>query len=555
MIKTLTIENLAIIEKNIIDFDGGFNIITGETGAGKSLIVDAIGLLSGNRADYSLIRRGSKKCSVSIELSPIPLGLKNLAPDILDNGDELILTRELRDSSISRCFANGSPISLKELKLISTKLFDLHTQHTHRSLLSESNYIELLDAAGKYNHILDRYKQIYKKLKEKLKELEETKVSYQDALKANEYNKFVLNDIEKVDPKEGEDSKIKSELDMLENSEFISRYTNGLQDLSYDGEYSLFNNARAIIDLLKKLSSYDQNALTYIKEIESILITAKEVSIYANDFGAQAEYNPSRIEQLRIRSQALAKLYKRYGNHQELIAFREKLKNEISEVEGFDDRIDLLEMDINDLVKKLSPIATELSGLRKDNSIIFADSVTKGIREMEMLSGDFKINISHPDYGTLKRDDFTPKGIDRVEFLFSANAGEQLKPLNQTASGGEMSRLMVAMKSLTDSDNERTLIFDEIDTGISGEAAIKVGRKIKNISERQQIIAISHLPQIAAKADMHLYIKKFEQNGSTYSKSISLGRDEKSKEIARLFAGENITDSALKSAEELIRKN
>jgi DNA repair protein RecN (Recombination protein N) len=412
-----------------------------------------------------------------------------------------------------------------------------------------------LDAAGKYNHILDRYKQIYKKLKEKLKELEETKVSYQDALKANEYNKFVLNDIEKVDPKEGEDSKIKSELDMLENSEFISRYTNGLQDLSYDGEYSLFNNARAIIDLLKKLSSYDQNALTYIKEIESILITAKEVSIYANDFGAQAEYNPSRIEQLRIRSQALAKLYKRYGNHQELIAFREKLKNEISEVEGFDDRIDLLEMDINDLVKKLSPIATELSGLRKDNSIIFADSVTKGIREMEMLSGDFKINISHPDYGTLKRDDFTPKGIDRVEFLFSANAGEQLKPLNQTASGGEMSRLMVAMKSLTDSDNERTLIFDEIDTGISGEAAIKVGRKIKNISERQQIIAISHLPQIAAKADMHLYIKKFEQNGSTYSKSISLGRDEKSKEIARLFAGENITDSALKSAEELIRKN
>jgi len=557
MIKKLTIGNLAIIEDTMVSFDSGFNVITGETGAGKSLLMEAFSLITGNRAEYSLIRATSKRCTVTLEYNINDNEhIKVLAAELLgEQPEELILTRELRSTGVSRCFLNGSPVSLKEMKNIGQLLFDLHTQHSHHLLLSDNEHINLLDQAGDYKDELNCYKERYDQLQLKISELNKTKKDLHEAKKLSDYNNFVLSEIDKVDPLPDEEQSIKKELELLENSELIVSNGSALFSLLYEGEESVYQKGKQALVLLKKLGDYDDQVQEYYEELHPLLITTKEIAAHVDGFISDLEYNPIRIEQLRSRSTALNKLYRKYGDHDTLIALRNKLRQELDNAQKYEDVIDRINLEISDLINDITPLAQSLSNKRTLFADYFSQSVTNCIKEMEMLSGQLNVEVTTNNIKELNLDAFTENGIDKIEFLFSANLGESLKPLSKTASGGEMSRIMIAIKSISKSEkNPRPLILDEIDTGISGEAAIKVGQVIKEISKQQQIIAISHLPQIAAKASKHIFVEKTERQGNTTSNSISLEGEAKSREIARLFSGNTVTESALQSARELIEK-
>lgn len=555
MIKQLILDKLAIIDYSDTEFVAGFNALTGETGAGKSLMVTALLLLSGVRADYSLIRRGEKICTITgVFESPDNEDVKSILLEITDSTDasEIVITRELRESGVSRIFLNGFPISIKQLKSLSTHLLDIHSQHSHQKLFNLSHHIRLFDEAANYQDLLLSYRKVYKGLREKLRDLEKLKQELADAQKLFDYNKFVLQELDNVNPKENEEEELKKELDLLENSEIITNNSKALAELLYESEDSVYEKVKIALSFLKKLSDYNSDAQAYIKELEPILISTKEISEYGNSFLSGVEYNPFRIEEIRNRLQTLNKLYRKYGDFIELQEYRKSLAEQVEKVNTAEESMDLLQMDIADLVKKLSPIAKEISDARKSFAIDFSKNITDSIREMEILSGNFSVRIETRSIKDLYADAFDENGIDELEFLFTANAGEELKPMRETASGGEMSRIMVALKALSNSSTDASLVLDEIDTGISGEAGVKVGKKIQKIAQKQQIIAISHLPQIAAKSHRHIFVYKEEKDGKTFSQTKTLREDDKQLEIARLFSGASPSEAALQSAKELM---
>jgi DNA repair protein RecN (Recombination protein N) len=563
MLQTLYIKDYALIEKVTVEFGRGLNIITGETGAGKSILIDAMSLLLGERASSDVVRKGADKSVVE--------GIFNVAgnkkvksileENEIDLTDELIVRREISLKGSNRCFLNDSPVTLNIFKDIGNFLVDLHGQHEHQSLLRTETHIEFLDEYGMNDNLLTDYQTAYKTLSKLLRELKELEEKENLLKEKKEIYSFQLSEIDAVSPVENEDEQIKDELIILENSEKILELTNSVCDNLYDSEESVYDKLSHVKTDINELAKIDKSFSQSAIEIEGALSALKEVSATVSDYKSKVYLDPERLETLRERLTEIKRLNKKYGGSiSAVIEHRSKIAEEVHLADNFDIEISKLNDSITAQRKKCGEAALALSNKRKESAKKVSKEVKETLTTLGIQSPSFEVRITQSEangnnyiIADNKKYSSDSNGIDEVEFFISTNLGEDVKPLAKVASGGEISRIMLALKtSLAKNDKLPLLIFDEIDVGVSGRIAQKVGQALKALSGFHQIIAITHQPQIAGLANHHFAVEKNQLDGRVVSSLRELKENERLHEVAKLLSGEKITDASLNSAKELM---
>jgi len=564
MLKSLQIKNYALIENLFVEFGSGLNIITGETGAGKSIIIGAMGLLLGGRASSDVVRKGSQKSIIEgiFDVKGNAKVRRLLSMNDLDDLDELILRREISIKGNNRIFVNDTPVNLSLLKEIGFLLVDLHGQHEHQSLLRQETHIEMLDEFGDYSTKLKEYRKGYQQLNNKLNEQKDLLQKESLLKEKKELYKYQLKEIDSVSPEEDEDEQINSELNILENAERILELGNSLYSELYESEGSIAERLANIITRMNELVRIDNNFSEKIDELENALALVQDVSDNLVKYIDRVELDPQRLEELRERLGAINLLKKKYGGSiKSVLEYREKIGQEFDSAVNFDERIESLEKEIAELRVKIGAIASEISEERKKTAASLQMEIEKSMKFLGIKDGKFEVRFirkasdGFDNYIIVDNEKVKafPNGADVVEFFISTNLGEDPKPLVKIASGGEVSRIMLALKtSLAKNDKLPLLIFDEIDTGVSGKIASKVGSMMKDLAEFHQIIAITHLPQIAALSEHHFSVYKITSDGRVVSGIKKLNETEKIHEVAKLISGEEVTENALLSAKELI---
>ncbi|MFP4368668.1 MAG: DNA repair protein RecN [Candidatus Kapaibacterium sp.] len=566
MLKKLQIKNFAIIREQDIEFTPGLNIITGETGSGKSILIDALIIALGGRASADFVRKGENKsvieCLFSMEGShPVH---RILEENELDSfADELIIRREISSRGISRAFVNDSPVQVSTLKELGGYLIDFHGQHDHQSLLRPESHIDILDSAFNSSELKKIIYDIFRQINSAIKELKNLKGKEILLREKAEFNRLKLKEIEEADPKAGEYDDLEHELSKLSNAEFLHSLTNELFNNLHYSDLSVNNRLSEAAGSLRTLYEIDSDFEVYIKELDSAIVSIKEVARFCKEYSDGIIFDPHRIEEIRVRLQKLKSLTKKYGSIDSAIELSESLKNDLSLMENFETQIKLIKDRIDNLSHSAGRIAFELSNARKAASIKLKETIQATLKQLGIENAVFETEFGNEKTDGISYDhpaaliDGKPyklsgKGIDKIEFLISTNAGETPKPLTNVASGGEISRIMLALKSLiAERDNMPVMVFDEIDTGISGRIAQKAGQAMKKLAQKHQILAITHLPQIAALGDHNISVFKVEEEGKTYARSTVLRNAEKLNEIAKLIGGEDISEAVLKSAREL----
>lgn len=564
MLTLLSVKDYALIENIEISFGNNLNIITGETGAGKSILLSAMSLLLGERASPESVRKGAKKSVVEgfFKVDGNKSIKKILAENEIEYSPELIIRREISALGSSRAFVNDTPATLNVLKDIGNILVDLHGQHDHQSLLRTETHIEFLDDYGSYKNEIILFRHGRSELIQKTNEYEKLKMKEREIKEKYDLYKFQLDEINSINPQENEESEIQDELKILENSEKLMELSSVVYEALYDSEDAAYEKLVASLKHLDSLSSIDNSLREKSKQINEAIALIDDVSSFIRSYKDKIESDPEKLEILRERLGAFNLLKKKYGGTiEKVIELKTKLQSELDLTDNYDDQLTKIKNEIDELRNKLGKTALSLSAERK----VAAKQIEKGVlaelKELGIENGTFKISFEHlePDgennfvmIGN-KKIGFDTNGIDKVEFYISTNIGEDAKPLVKVASGGEISRIMLALKSvLAKNENLPLLIFDEIDTGVSGRIAQKVGKALKNLAEQHQIITITHLPQIAAQADHHFSVEKIETNGRVSSSIRKLTQNQSINEIAKLISGDEITDSALKKAKEFI---
>lgn len=572
MLKLLTITDFALIKNISIEFGSGLNILLGETGAGKSIIADALLLALGERASTDDIRSGSSKAIIEadFELDAKHPSFEYLKLNDIDFFDNTIKTRrEVSLKGHSRCFINDSLVQVALLKGLGDLLVDFHGQHDHQILLKQENHIQFIDLFANNKDLSEKYKsefaehsallKRYRELCQREKELKFQQESYQ----------FELNEINKINPELDEDIKIESELKILENSELLLQLSSELAGILNNSDNSVLNNLQQALKAIDKLSGIDPSFSSYSQELNSVKISLQEISTFAADYKDTIELNPDYIETLRERLFLIKGLKKKYGSLDTVFERIDYLKSNLALAENFDEEIRLMQNQIIDNQKLLGNIAASLSDNRKKSALKFEKQIIHVLKDLNLPNIQFKVQFSYEEFIGTNNFEITTciinnqeikcfeNGIDIVEFFISTNLGEEPKALANIASGGEISRIMLGIKSIiADSDNMPVLIFDEIDTGISGKVARMVGNAMKNLALTHQIIAITHLVQIAALGDRIISVRKTEQDFVT---SINVEPIEdngrKMSELAKLISGETVTDAALQTVNELLNRN
>ncbi|NOX18438.1 MAG: DNA repair protein RecN [Chlorobi bacterium] len=568
MLQTLFIKDYAIIDELTIEFGAGLNVITGETGAGKSILVDSLGLILGERSSTEAIRRGAKKTIVEavFEIDSFKKIKNILDEEEIETNAELIIRREVNLKGNSRAFANDSPITINKLKEIGAALVDLHGQHEHQSLLYKENHIQLLDEFCGFEKELEEFAEKIKTLESKRSELKKLLRSEKESADKIELYKFQAEEIDAVSPTKGEDEKLENRLKKLENAEYLATITAELYERLYEGEGSTFDSLQSVQTILEKLLSVDGEFKNAAEEFENILTQLGDVSDFLRRYCDSIEIDSEELESARERLSSINLLKKKYGGSVDaLISYREKIEKEIESEENLEENINALKEEIKRLGKELGALAANLSKKRKAAAKEVEREVVENLKELGVGHAKFEIRIepleAAPDEGGTiphggKAYKYTPRGFDAVEFFISTNVGETVKPLAKTASGGEISRVMLALKSvMAKRDKLPLLIFDEIDVGISGQIARKVGRALKNLSAMHQIIAITHLPQIASFGNHHYSVLKIEKEGRTVTAVKKLDDDGRIGEVAKLMSGDKLTETTLNNARELLNLN
>lgn len=571
MIKTLSVKNYAIIEELHAGFESGLNIITGETGAGKSILIDAMGLILGERASTEVVRKGAEKAIVEgVFHVAANRKVKNLLEGQgLDSEDEMILRREVSAKGQSRCFVNDTPATLNFLKDLGDLLVDLHGQHEHQSLLRKETHIDLVDDFGGLDGLVNEYRASYRILSGLFDEREELQEREQQLREKRDLYEFQLKEIDAVSPQAGEEESLESELRILENAEKLSEATSTLHQLLYDGERAVYGQLVLARNRLEDLSGIDKSFEEIKNECASAAAIVSEVTKFVQSYNSKIEFNPERLEQIRERLGNLSLLKKKYGGSIDaILQRREKVSKEFALAENFEGEIRNLDERISDERAVCSAAAQRLSAKRRElvqkiNTSVVSELARLGIAnaqfdvriENKVLGGGATANGASRAYVKLGREyyDSNARGIDEVEFQISTNLGEELKPLAKVASGGEVSRVMLALKSiLAKSERLPLLIFDEIDVGVSGRIAQAVGKSLKDLSEFHQVVAITHLPQIAGLADVHFVVEKAEDEKRTSTKLRKLEDEERVEEVAKLMSGTEITEAGREGARELM---
>ncbi len=569
MIKTLYIKDFALIENCEIDFTNGLNVVIGETGSGKSMLIDALSIVFGGRASTSIIRKDAQKCIIEIQAEFYNEKIAEILSenDIENNNNFLIIRREISLKSGTRNFINDSPISLNLIKQIADLYIDFHGQHEHQSLLNSSYHQDIFDKAAGLGEILLKYNEKFELLKSTINEYKNLIKKEKSLKEKNELIKFKLNEIHSVNPIENEDEILENELKILENSEKLSNLTLNIFDTLYNDDNSVLNILSQSLISLNQLSEIDSSFEEYKNELQGALVSVKEVANFSNKYNSNIDFNPEKIESIRQRLFQLNSLMKKYGKINDILSLKKELEEDTDLFNNYDAEKEKFEKEINIQKENLLKISFEIESERINFSKIFSQNIIESLSNLGIQNSIFNVHIDRIysddnsiDSLSILEDNhqitFTNTGINNIEFFISTNLGEQEKPLAQVASGGEVSRIMLSIKNiLADKDNIATLVFDEIDTGVSGRIAQMVGNTMKNLSNYHQIIAISHLPQISAVSQNCILVEKIEKDDKTYSIAKILSNDEKIIEIAKLLSGDNLSDANIKSAYELINNS
>jgi DNA repair protein RecN (Recombination protein N) len=565
MLKSLHIQDYALIEKINVEFKSGLNIITGETGAGKSILIDAMSLLLGERASSEVIRKGAEKSIVEgiFEVEKNKKVKTFLTENDLEAQPELIIRREISSKGSNRCFVNDSPVTLNVIKDLGDLLVDLHGQHEHQSLLRKETHINYLDEFSNNDDLLRSYKWLYSSLTKLQSELKELKDKDSVHKERRDVLEFQVKEIDAVSPQTDEEEKLEVELKLLENTEKVLAITNSIYAGLYESETSVQDMLSKIKDELIELAEIDPTFNESKAECETALALTRDIAESIRKYKAQVEAEPEQVETIRERLGAISLLKKKYGGSiKSVLEIRKKAVAELQAAENYSDAVREIEQKINAVKKNASSAAEKISKERLTVSKKIKKEIEHTLAELGIQNSKFEVRITQNEAlgvneNTLsingKNYKFDSNGIDDVEFYISTNIGEDVKPLAKVASGGEVSRVMLTLKSvLAKSDKLPLLIFDEIDAGISGNIAQKVGQTLKSLSSYHQIIAITHLPQIAAFSNQHYAVEKQTLENRVISSIKQLNDNEKVMEVAKLLSGEKITDSSIKSAKELI---
>ena len=549
MLKKLTIQNYAIINEIEIHFSDKLNIITGETGAGKSILMGALSLILGDRADTSVLLNREKKCFVegSFAVSGKKEVRNFLKENDLDSEEELVIRREIAVNGKSRAFVNDTPVNLEQLRTLSTCLVDLHRQFDTLELGESDFQREVLDALAGHADLLLQYQTVYKQWKHSQHELEELQQQKNQFTKEYDYNKFLFDELEEAGLKENELEEADQELKLLSNSEGIkAALSKAVYELS-EGELPLVQQLKSVINQLQTYSGYHANLPVLMQRLQSAYVELQDINGEIEHINDLIQFDPKRIEQLNDRIAEGYKLQKKHGVHStaKLLLIKNKLDEKLQAVLNIDEAIASKEKVVNQLIHDAEELATRLSANRNKQTKPLQDKVNKLLHQVGMPNARLQVQsqaVSLNYYGK-----------DSVGFLFDANKSNRFEPIRKVASGGELSRLMLCIKSLVaQSLDLPTLIFDEIDSGISGEAAKQVGIIMKELAAKRQVISITHQPQIAGKADAHFFVYK-EIKGEAIKTNIKqLSKEERITTIAQMLSGEKPTAAALENAKEMV---
>ncbi|MBV5190491.1 DNA repair protein RecN [Staphylococcus chromogenes] len=555
MLQSLSIKQFAIIDELEIQFGEGLTVLSGETGAGKSIIIDAIGQLIGMRASSDFVRHGEKKAIIEgifdiDHAKEAHIVLEQIGIDLSE--DFLIVKREIFNSGKSMCRINNTTVTLQDLRKVMQQLLDIHGQHETQSLLKQKYHIELLDryAEGRYQQALDNYENTYSQHKEKVKELEELESADQALLQRLDLMKFQHDELKEAHLQEGEIEQLEIDIKRIQNSENLSHALNAA--------YATLTDEHAITDRLYELNSQLQIIdqilpETYQKlkeDVDQFYYTLEDAKHQIYDEINQTDFDEQYLNELESRMNLLNNLKRKYGKDiPELIKYTDKIEDEINKIENYEESTSQLRSEISELKQQLQKDGEVLSKERRIVARTLRDHIVEEIQNLQMK--DANLEIAFTRYDAPQQD-----GLEQVEFLISPNKGEPLKSLNKIASGGELSRIMLALKSIfVNARGQTAILFDEVDSGVSGQAAQKMAEKMKQIASVIQVICISHLPQVASMSDHHLYISKHEKDDRTTTQVQELSGEERVQEVARMISGATVTKLTLQNAKEMIEQN
>jgi DNA repair protein RecN (Recombination protein N) len=563
MLKSLHIKDYALLEEVNVDFESGLNIITGETGAGKTILIDALSLLLGERAATEVIRKGAEKSFVEgiFNVTDNKKVQSLLELNEIDFLPELIIRREISLKGSNRCFVNDTPVQLSLIKELGDLLVDLHGQHEHQSLLRTETHIEYLDNCGDTEDLLRTYRWLYKSLNKLVGELKEFKEKEFSLKEKKDLFVFQIKEIDSVSPEEDEELKLSNQLTILENSEKLQQLTAEIYQGLYESERSVYDSLVKMKNALNELLRIDKTFNEINKEYESAVTIINEIANTIRSYSNKIDFDPGRLEEIRNRLGSINLLKKKYGGSiKSVLEHRKRIGEELDLVENYSEKIKELDIKIKTLRENCGSTAEKLSLKRKETAKKVEKNIVDLLKDVGIPNSKFEIKIlqlpsEEADYILVKGKQFkfNSSGYDDIQFYISTNLGEDVKPLIKVSSGGEISRIMLTLKSiLAKRDKLPLLIFDEIDTGVSGYIAQKVGQTLKALASHHQVIAITHLPQISGLADHHYAVEKIETNKRVISKIKKLNNDERVKEVAKLMSGENITEASIKGAKELL---
>lgn len=551
MLTLLTIKNFALIDSLEINFSKGFSIITGETGAGKSILLGALGLLQGKRADLGSLKNKDEKCIIEGHFNIKEYSLKEVFDSIgIDYEDLTIIRREILPSGKSRAFVNDSPVNLSDLQVLSSHLIDIHSQHQTGELSEESYQMDIIDAVANNHNLLDKYKNSlkeYKRLQSLLKSYVQQK---SDLIKEQDYNNFLLEELEQANLGNLNQEELESEYEKLNNVEFVRENFSHSLEIFNAEQVGVISGLKEIRTLLQKTAGISRDYQELYDRLASAEIEMVDI---ANELESIAENVVMDPEQLNYINERLQLLYSLQKKHQvntvaELLSIEKELSDKAFLATDLDDKIVKAELKVNELDAVLRGIAEKLSKARTKVTPSLVKQLVDILTLVGMPNASFKFEFT-------KSDSFLANGRDQIQLLFSANKGMDYGLLRKVASGGEMSRIMLAIKAiLARYSSLPTIIFDEIDTGVSGEVADKMGEIMRDMSSQMQVFSITHLPQIAAKGANHYKVYKTSDNKTTTSQIIKLDGEDRVKEIAQMLSGKDISSSALMHARELLQK-
>ena len=547
MLSLLHIENIAVIERADISFDQGFNVLTGETGAGKSNDIDAISAILGERAYRDMIRTGANKASVRAVFTDVPR-LGWFEENGVEYDPETIIQREIHLDGKNVCRVNGTLVTVSILRKFGIQLINIHGQHDSASLFDENNHLQFLDAFGNNEQLRNDYAEKYETVAKLRREIDRMTMDEGEKLRRMETLRYQIEEISKAELEAGEDDALEARRKLLQNAEKLSWGMDEAVECLYggddtDGAASLLAQAERA---LAKIGRFDDSLAALHEKVADLMYQVQDAAEEVRDARFELSYSADELERIEERLDVIHKLRRKYGvTCADILEYLEKAKQELDEIEFADDHLERLKGKLHKTEKVAWEAALALRENRKQTAKSLSARILTELAQLDMPRVQFSCAFTELE--------LTGNGADAVAFYMSANAGEALKPLSKVASGGELARIMLAMKNvLAEQDQVATLIFDEVDTGVSGRAAQKVAEKLRSVARNKQVLCVTHLPQLAALANTHLLIAKSEREGRTYTTVIPLDLEGRKRELARIIGGANITETTLKSAEEML---